>query len=96
MFATLVALDAGPDIVLDRAMIVVGRHPGCDTRLNFPRVSRHHCCLIASAGGVLVRDLGSTNGTRINGQRVQAGRLGPGDELAIAHLRFRLAGSKMP
>ncbi len=35
----LVALDEGPDIVLDRAMVVVGRHPSCDTRLDSLRVS---------------------------------------------------------
>jgi pSer/pThr/pTyr-binding forkhead associated (FHA) protein len=37
----------------------------------------------------MVRDLGSTNGIRINGLRVEEGRLRPGDELAIAHHRFR-------
>jgi hypothetical protein len=41
-------------------------------------------------GEVLVRDLGSTNGIRINGQRVEIGRLKPGDELSIAHIRYRL------
>ena len=41
-------------------------------------------------GEVVVRDLGSTNGIRINGQRVQIGRLRPGDELSIAHIRYRL------
>ena len=54
MFARLVALDAGPDIVLDRAMMIVGRHPSCDTRLDFPRVSRHHCCLMLEAGDLWV------------------------------------------
>jgi hypothetical protein len=39
---------------------------------------------------VVVRDLGSTNGIRINGQRVEVGRLRPGDELSIAHIRYRL------
>jgi predicted component of type VI protein secretion system len=90
MFATLVALDAGPDIVLDRAMIVVGRHPACDTRLNFPRVSRHHCCLILEAGELWVKDLDSTNGIRINGTLVDVGRLKDGDELSIANLRYRM------
>jgi hypothetical protein len=41
-------------------------------------------------GEVLVRDLGSTNGIRINGQRVEFGRLRQGDELSIAHIRYRL------
>jgi hypothetical protein len=41
-------------------------------------------------GELTVRDLGSTNGIRINGQRVESGRLRPGDELSIAHIRYRL------
>jgi predicted component of type VI protein secretion system len=90
MPARLVALDEGPDIMLDRAMVVVGRHPACDTRLDSLRVSRHHCCMTQENGEVVVRDLGSTNGIRINGQRVEIGRLRAGDELSIAHIRYRL------
>ena len=90
MFARLVAIDEGPDIIVNRAMLVVGRHPACDTLLDFPRVSRHHCCLTLEHGELLVRDLGSTNGIRINGKPVEVGRLKDGDELSIANLRYRL------
>jgi len=90
MPARLVALDGGPDIPLDRAMLVVGRHPQCHARLDSIRVSRRHCCMTQDNGEVVVCDLGSTNGIRINGQRVEMGRLRPGDELAIAHIRYRL------
>jgi len=90
MPARLVALDEGSDIPLDRTMVVVGRHPQCDARLDSLRVSRHHCCMTQDHGEVVVRDLGSTNGIRINGQRVEMGRLRPGDELSIAHIRYRL------
>jgi hypothetical protein len=90
MPARLLALDEGSDIPLDRAMVVVGRHPQCDARLDSLRVSRHHCCMTQDHGEVIVRDLGSTNGIRINGQRVEIGRLRPGDELSIAHIRYRL------
>ena len=89
MAVRLVALDEGPDIVLDRAMVVVGRHPQCDARLDSLRISRHHCCMTQDQNDVVVRDLGSTNGIRINGQRVEVGRLRPGDELSIAHIRYR-------
>ena len=85
----LVALDEGNDIPLDRSMVVVGRHPQCDARLDSLRVSRHHCCMTRDKNEILVRDLGSTNGIRINGQRVDAGRLRPGDELSIAHIRYK-------
>jgi hypothetical protein len=43
---------------------------------------------------VVVRDLGSTNGIQINGMRVEAGSLRPGDELSIAHFRYRLEGEE--
>jgi predicted component of type VI protein secretion system len=86
----LVALGGGPDIPVGREPIFVGRHLGCDVRLCSIRVSRRHCCLTEVDGGVAVRDLGSSNGTLINGRRMEAGRLLPGDELSIAHLRYRL------
>ncbi len=90
MAIRLVALDDGPDIPIDREMLIVGRHPQCDARLDSIRVSRRHCCMSQDSGEVVVRDLGSTNGIRINGQRVEKGRLKIGDELSIAHIRFRL------
>jgi pSer/pThr/pTyr-binding forkhead associated (FHA) protein len=90
MNARLVALDDSPDIPLDRTLVVVGRHPQCDARLGSLRVSRQHCCLTQAEGEIVVRDLGSTNGIRINGERVEVGRLRPGDELSIAHFRYRL------
>ncbi len=89
MALRLVALDEGSDIALDRAMVVVGRHPLCDVRLDSLRISRHHCCMTPESEEVIVRDLGSTNGIRINGERVERGRLRPGDELSIAHIRYR-------
>jgi len=90
MPARLVALDEGSDISMDRTMVVVGRHPLCDIRLDSLRISRHHCCMTQDKDEVVVRDLGSTNGIRINGERVERGRLRLGDELSIAHIRYRL------
>jgi pSer/pThr/pTyr-binding forkhead associated (FHA) protein len=79
MPARLVALDEGSDISLDRTMVVVGRHPLCDVRLDSLRISRHHCCMTQVKDELDVRDLGSTNGIRINGERVERGRLRTGD-----------------
>ena len=47
-------------------------------------------------GEIVVRDLGSTNGIRINGQRIEMGRLRPGDELSIAHIRYRYETGDLP
>ncbi len=87
---TLLALSAGTDIALEHGLVIVGRDRRCNARLESDRVSRRHCILATEGGDVLVRDLGSTNGTFINGQRVASGRLKPGDEVSIAHIRYRL------
>ena len=75
MLTRLLAAAGRSDIRIDRTLVAVGRHPRCDARIVSPRVSRWHCCLIAVAGGISVRDLASTNGTWINGQRVTSGRM---------------------
>jgi FHA domain len=90
MTARLVSLDGREDIAFDRAVLLVGRDIQCDAQIASLRVSRRHCCLSWHRDGVEVRDLGSANGTRINGRRSDSGRLRPGDELSIAHLRYRL------
>jgi pSer/pThr/pTyr-binding forkhead associated (FHA) protein len=82
------ALDGGPDIVLDRSPLLVGRHPECDARIDSVMISRHHCTISADGGEIVIRDLGSTNGTWINDRRVDSARLRPGDRVSIAHLRF--------
>jgi pSer/pThr/pTyr-binding forkhead associated (FHA) protein len=96
MSTRLLALEGGPDIVVDEDLIVVGRHPGCDARLVSSRVSGMHCCLIEVDGTVLVRDLDSTNGVWINGRRAESGRLRPGDELSIAGFRYRMVAGYAP
>ncbi len=83
-------IDGGAPILVGRLPILVGRHPSCDTRLPSYRVSRRHCALVEIDGAVLVRDLGSTNGTWINGQRVTWGWLQTGDEFRIAEIRYRI------
>jgi pSer/pThr/pTyr-binding forkhead associated (FHA) protein len=84
------SLDGRDHIPLDLVLVVVGRHPDSDARIDSSRVSRKHCCLAVDRDGVLVRDLGSRNGTRVNGRRITVGLVRPGDELGIAHLRYRL------
>ena len=90
---TLLALFIGPDIPGDRGTHMVGRNPRCDVRLASCRVSRRHCIIAMERAEVVVRDLGSTNGTWMNGHRVAAGCIRPGDEVAIADMRYRLGES---
>ena len=91
MPAQLVALNDGPSIWLDKPILLVGRHPECDIQINSRKISRRHCCIAQVSDYLVVRDLGSTNGVRINGARVVEGRLKPGDELSIGSHRYRVS-----
>lgn len=90
MPAQLLALSDGPTILLDKPILLFGRHPECDVQLNSRKVSRRHCCVAQIGNYLVVRDLGSTNGVRINGIRVIEGKLDPGDELTVGSFRYRV------
>jgi hypothetical protein len=77
--ATLLALDwAG-----GRDELLVGRHDACDVVVGHPSVSRKHARLSFRDGHWVLRDLDSTNGSRVNGTRVVRCRLEPGDRLSL-------------
>jgi len=78
----------GDSIPLLKKKLMVGRRESCDVVLRFSNVSAHHCELYVSGGYWFVKDLGSRNGTRVNGLRVTEKRLDPGDALAVAKHRF--------
>jgi pSer/pThr/pTyr-binding forkhead associated (FHA) protein len=90
MRAQLIPLDSGSPIEITKDMTLVGRKEDSDLRLDHKSVSKQHCILVKTDGLLLVRDLGSTNGTRVNGQRVRRAALLPNDQLNIASFRFRI------
>jgi pSer/pThr/pTyr-binding forkhead associated (FHA) protein len=69
--------------------MVVGRDPECEISSSDPRLSRKHAEFRATQTGVVVRDLGSRNGVRVNGKPVTEASLEPGDVVSIAHLSVR-------
>lgn len=71
----------------------VGRSPDCTLRLDESGISRMHARLLPSEEGVQLEDLGSTNGTFLNGKRVLHGVARIGDEVGFDTLRFRLAST---
>ena len=90
MPAQLLALDDGPSILLDKPILLLGRHPECDIQIDSRKISRRHCCIAQVHDYLVIRDLGSTNGLRINGERVLEGRLTEGDELTIGTSRYEV------
>lgn len=88
MRARLVSADGGPSIDLTKDMTLFGRDEDCDVRLDHKSVSKLHCVIVKTDGVLLLRDLGSTNGTRVNGQRVRRAALLPNDTLAIANMKY--------
>ena len=75
---------------LQTAADFIGRHHECDISIPSEEISRRHAQVKPTTDGVLVEDLGSSNGTFINGQRVQTGLLKNGDELRLDAIRFML------
>jgi len=91
MRARLQHVETNRIVPIDKPILFVGRHPECDLIINDSRkVSRKHCCLAEVEGQVLVRDLGSTNGIQVNGQRVtKTLKLSSGDELIVGDVLYR-------
>ena len=73
--------------------LVVGRGVSSDIAIYDPTISRRHAELVVENDGVKVKDLGSSNGTCINGNRVKAGRLALNDSVTFGKVLFQLEES---
>ena len=90
MRVQLIPIEGGKPIELAKQITVVGRGEFVDLPFENKSVSKQHCILVRTDGLVLIRDLGSTNGTRVNGQRVRRGALLPNDQIAFANFKYIL------
>ncbi len=79
-----------------RRSLLVGRSVACDLPVRDPTVSRRHAELELAGGALHVRDLGSTNGTFLNGERLTDALARPGDQLAFGRSVFDLRDDGEP
>ncbi len=87
----------GKRVKLTDAETIIGRDESAKIRVATQELSRQHCLLIVSEAGVLVRDLGSRNGTFINGTPIaEETLLKPGDTLTTGPMTFELEGGESP
>lgn len=87
----LIPCGGGDPIPLLKRKVLIGRRSHCDIQLEFPNVSSHHCELEYLNGFWRIQDLGSSNGIKINNERIESKWLMPGDVLAIAKHRYEVA-----
>jgi hypothetical protein len=71
-------------------LTILGRAPSCEIRLNVPEVEALHCLIVQGPAGALLRDLQSSTGTFVNGERVDTHLLQDGDLLEVGPFRFQL------
>lgn len=88
-----IVLPTGDRFTLAETVITIGRHPDSNLVLADPNVSRHHAEIRPQGDRYVVVDLGSTNGTRVNGVRVDSQVLNDGDELTFGNTRMRFEAS---
>ncbi len=98
MKAELVPENGDPPIPIERDLTVVGRHPDCDVVIDHHGVSKRHCVLVRTDGLLVIRDLATTNGTKVKGQRIRWAALLPDDRISLSgyKLRIYLGSDDMP
>jgi pSer/pThr/pTyr-binding forkhead associated (FHA) protein len=87
----------GLKIPIDKAIIFIGRHPDCDIVITRSRtISRKHCAIVQVNESLVLRDLGSTNGVRVNGKRVKKeARFTAGDTVTFGDIEYNVKRLKI-
>jgi serine/threonine protein kinase len=86
--ASLIPAGGGIPTVLEKSITIIGRGSNCDFRLTAPEISRRHCRIIRGPDHMVIEDLGSQHGIRINSQQTVSGLLHDGDHLEIGPCIF--------
>jgi pSer/pThr/pTyr-binding forkhead associated (FHA) protein len=80
----------GLEVPIDQDWMVIGRGRSADVVIAEPTISRAHAAIGYDGEGFFMQDLGSTNGTRVNGKREARAALQDADELQLGKLRLQI------
>ncbi|MDG3006468.1 FHA domain-containing protein [Paludisphaera mucosa] len=89
MKAELIPDNGDPPITITRDVTVVGRRDA-DVVIDHPSMSKRHCVLVKTDGLLVIRDLITTNGTKVKGQKIRWAALLPGDRIAFGGYKLRV------
>ncbi|WP_435019437.1 FHA domain-containing protein [Tundrisphaera sp. TA3] len=90
MKAELIPIAGGPPIPITRDVTVIGRRSYCDVVLDDPSLSKRHCLVVKTDGLLVIRDLATTNGTKVKGQKIRWAALLPDDRISFGRCKFRV------
>ena len=98
MKAELVPENGDPPIPIVRDVTIVGRREYCDVVIPHHSLSKRHCVLVKTDGLLVIRDLATTNGTKVKGQKIRWAALLPDDRLSLGGYKIRvyLGSDDMP
>ncbi len=90
MKAELIPADGGAPIPITKDVTVLGRREYCDIQIDDPSLSKRHCVLVKTDGLLVIRDLATTNGTKVKGQKIRWAALLPEDRIALGSVKFQV------
>src|SRR3954454_16539705 len=90
MKAELVPENGDPPIPITRDLVVVGRRDYCDIVIEHSSLSKRHAVLVKTDGLLVIRDLISTNGTKVKGQKIRWAALLPDDRITLGSYKLRI------
>lgn len=90
MKSELIPNDGSAPIPIIKDVTVLGRREYCDVEIRHESLSKRHAVLVRTDGLLMIRDLASTNGTKVNGQRVMWAALLPNDRLTLGRCKYKV------
>jgi predicted component of type VI protein secretion system len=90
MKAELIPENGDPPIPITKDLTVIGRREYCDITIHHHSLSKRHCVVVKTDGLLIIRDLATTNGTKVKGQKIRWAALLPDDRITFGSYKLRV------